>query len=130
MDNLSALFTMESLLSLQGSAAAALLVPAVLLYLIGEGFKPVAKWVSFVIALGLSYLVAYLAADTGFLKWVLAFFNGFLVFASAVGINQGAAQQSLRSAPPVVPSGSPRSTRNTPATVPAPQSKGLFRSWF
>ncbi len=128
MDNLSALFTMESLLSLQGSAAAALLVPAVLLYLIGEGFKPVAKWVSFVIALGLSYLVAALAADTGVLKWVLAFFNGFLVFASAVGINQGAAQQSLRSAPPVTPTGSPRSARNTPAAVP--QSKGLFKSWF
>jgi len=76
MDNLSALFTTESLLSLQGSAAAALLVPAVLLYLIGDRFKPIAKWVSFVIALGLSYLVAALATDTGVLKWVLAFFNG------------------------------------------------------
>jgi hypothetical protein len=130
MDNLSALFTMESLLSLQGSAAAALLVPAVLLYLVGEGFRPAAKWVSFIIALGLSYLVAYLAADTGFLKWVLAFFNGFLVFASAVGINQGAAQQSLRSAPPTTPAGSPRTGRTAPAPAPAPQSKGLFTSWF
>lgn len=128
MDNLSALFTMDSLLSLQGSAAAALLVPAVLLYLIGDGFRPFAKWVSFVIALGLSYLVAALAQDQSVFKWILAFFNGFLVFASAVGINQAAAQQGSLGATPVTPPGGPRSARS--ARPLDPKTKRLFENWF
>jgi hypothetical protein len=90
MDNLDSLFTVQSLLSLQGSAAAALLVPNVLAYLIGDKFNPYKKWVSFVVAMALSYLVAILAPDVDWAKWVLAFFNGCLVFASAVGINQAA----------------------------------------
>lgn len=124
--NLDALFTTESLLSLQGAAAAALLVPAVLLYLIGDAFKPYAKWVSFAIAMILSYLVAILAADTGFVKWILAFFNGFLVFASAVGINQAAASRGGNMTQ-VAPSGNVRSTRKAP---PPPQPKRVFASWF
>ena len=86
---LDALFTIESLLSLQGSAAASFLVPNVLGYLIGDTFNPYKKWVSFAIAMILAYLVAILSSDAGVTKWILAFFNGFLVFASAVGINQG-----------------------------------------
>ncbi len=96
-EDAKSLFTLTSLLSLQGAAAAALLVPNVLLYLIREPFKPYAKWVSFVIAMVLSYLVAVLATTGDWTKWVLAFFNGFLIFASAVGINQGASSgTSLR----------------------------------
>ena len=92
MDNLDALFTLESLLSLQGSAAAALLVPNVLGFLIGGAkFNNCRKWISFFIAMGLSYLAAALAPSPNWVKWVLASFNGFLVFASAVGINQAAA---------------------------------------
>jgi hypothetical protein len=71
--------------------AAALLVPSVLLNLIGDTFKPSAKWVSFGIAMLLSLLVAYFATEKDAMKWVVALFNGFLVYASAVGINQGAA---------------------------------------
>ncbi|MDQ2921273.1 MAG: hypothetical protein M3R52_06660 [Acidobacteriota bacterium] len=87
----NALFTKTSVLSLQGSAAASLIVPNVLKYLIPNIPKWLTKWISFVIAMGLSFLVAYIASETGFMKWVVAFFNGFLVFASAMGINQAAA---------------------------------------
>ena len=109
---LSALFTKESLLGLQGAAAAALLVPAVLGYLIGPRFTPrIAKWVSFAIAIFLAYVVAFLAVDDkSFVKWVLAFFNGFLIFASAVGINQMAAK----------PTG----------TTLGPTEKRFFTSWL
>lgn len=86
---LDALFTMQSLLSLQGSAAAAFIVPNVLGYLVGGKFDPYRKWVSFGVALILAYLVAILAPTADWTKWILAFFNGFLVFASAVGINEG-----------------------------------------
>lgn len=87
----NALFSQTSLLSLQGSAAASLIVPNVIKYLVSSMPKTAIKWISFIIALGLSFLVAYIATETGFIKWVLAFFNGFLIFASAMGINQAAA---------------------------------------
>ncbi len=85
---LDALFTMQSLLSLQGSAAAALLVPNVIGYLVGNKFDLYRKWVSFGLAMLLAYLVAILAPTADWTKWILAFFNGFLIFASAVGINE------------------------------------------
>ncbi len=93
---LNALFTVESLLSLQGAAAAALLVPNVIGYLVGEAFHPYKKWVSFGLSMILAYLVAFLAPDAHWMKWVQAFFNGFLVFASAVGINEGVSGSTAR----------------------------------
>ena len=43
MRKLDGLFTFESLLSLQGAAAATLLIPNVLQYLFGAGFQPYEK---------------------------------------------------------------------------------------
>lgn len=91
MSKLDGLFTFESLLSLQGAAAATLLIPNVLRYLFGAGFQPFEKWVAFVVAMGLSLLVAGLAKEKTWTKWLVACFNGFLIFASAIGINQVAA---------------------------------------
>ena len=88
----SELFTVTSLVSLQGAAAAALMVPAVLNYLSGDKFKPYAKFVSFAIAMSLSLVVAGLADKKEWTTWRVAVFNGFLVFSSAVGINQTVAQ--------------------------------------
>jgi len=85
---LNALFTTDSLLSLQGAAAAALLVPNVIGYLVGEKFQPYRKWLSFGISMFLAYLVALLAPETHWMKWVVASFNGFLIFASALGTNE------------------------------------------
>jgi hypothetical protein len=89
MKKLDELFTITSLLALQGSATAALLVPNVLAYLIGDKFQPYEKWVSFAVAMGLAYLVAVLAESDAWTKWIVAFFNGFLIFATAVGLNEG-----------------------------------------
>lgn len=88
MDSLDSLFSGASLLSLQGAAAAALLVPNVLGNLLGQRFDKWRKWTSLGIALVLAYLAAFLAKDASALKWVVAFFNGFLIFASAMGLNQ------------------------------------------
>ena len=85
--SLGSLFTLTSLLSLQGSAAAAVLVPNVVGHLVGEKFDPFRKWTSLGIALVLAYLAAFLADDGGS-KWLVAFFNGLLIFASAMGLNQ------------------------------------------
>lgn len=86
-ENLDSLFTLTSLLSLQGATAAAVLVPNVVGHLLGERFDPFRKWTSLAIALALAYTAAFLA-DDGSSKWVVAFFNGLLIFASAMGLNQ------------------------------------------
>lgn len=81
------LFTLESLLSLQGAALASWIVPNTLGYLIGNKFTKARKWVSFAIAFILAFLVA-LTSNIAIIGWIVAIFNGFLIFASAVGINQ------------------------------------------
>jgi len=86
------LFTLESLLSLQGAALASLLVPNVLGYVIGKNFDKYRKYISLLIAFGLAFLVASLSKIGG-IGWVVAVFNGFLIFASAVGINQMTSQK-------------------------------------
>ena len=82
------LFTPESLLSLQGSAIAALFSANVFGYLIANLSDAGKKWIAFIVSLVLSYLVAYLATDQNIVKWILAFFNGLVVFAAAMGGNQ------------------------------------------
>lgn len=112
--NLNALFTLTSLLSLQGATAAALLVPNVLTYLIGANFKPYEKWVAFAIAMALALVTAFIASDPSILKWLVAVFNGFLIFASAIGVNEMAAR-----------SGQANLGTLTPGAKPT-----FFHSWF
>ena len=82
----SAVSTQESLLTLQDSAAAVLLVPAVLGNLIGPRSQLYAKWVPFATAIVPAYMVAALGGDDAWaLKRLLAFLNAFLVLAIAVG---------------------------------------------
>lgn len=83
---IDSLFTKESLLTLQGSALVTLMVPNVLRYLIGPDFAGFEKWVGFAIAMLLALLIASQASEKTWITWVLAVFNGFLIFASAVGL--------------------------------------------
>ena len=83
---IDSLFTTESLLTLQGSALVTLLVPNVLRYLIGSSFAGYEKWVGFAIAMVLAFLTATQATKKDWMTWVLAFFNGFLIYSSAVGL--------------------------------------------
>jgi hypothetical protein len=86
--NLGSLFTLASLLSLQGAAAACLIVPNVLGILVGPKFgSRVRNWCAFILAMSLAYLTAALVTDGGWPRWIIAFFNGFLIFASAYGLD-------------------------------------------
>jgi len=85
---LNSLFTWESLVSLQGATTVVILVPNVLTFLIGKSFQPYEKWVAFIIALLLSFLVASQASGKGVTKWILAVLNGFFIFASAAGLTE------------------------------------------
>jgi hypothetical protein len=91
--NLGGLFTVASLVSLQGAAAACLLVPNVLGVLIGPQFSPrLRNWTAFVLAEGLAYLTAVIVNNGSWLHWVIACFNGFLIFSSAFGLDAAGAQ--------------------------------------
>ncbi|MDD5530232.1 MAG: hypothetical protein PHX21_09415 [bacterium] len=85
---LDALFTRESLLGLQGAVAASLLVPNIVCYLFGQKADRYRKWLSLIVALGLAFITAHIAPTQSGMKWVLAFFNGLLIFSSAAGMNQ------------------------------------------
>jgi hypothetical protein len=106
--NLGNLFTASSLLSLQGAAAACLIIPNVLGMLIGPIFGPrIRNWTAFSLAQLLAYLTATVVHDGSWLRWIIAFFNGFLIFASAFGVNsigthaasQGGRDEAIMSGP-------------------------------
>lgn len=84
------LFTAESLITLQGSTAAAFLVPNVVGVLIPRTPDLARMWLAFAISMGLSLAAAATttSADSDLWKWIVAVLNGFLIAASALGINQ------------------------------------------
>jgi hypothetical protein len=91
-EKIEQLFTWASLGTLQGAVAATFIVTNVLGSLIGDSFDKWRKWFAFLFAVGLELGLAYSAAGSdSFQKWIVAILNGFLVYASVVGINQGSA---------------------------------------
>ncbi len=101
---INGLFTRESLMSLQGAAAATLLVPSVLTFLIGSSFRPYEKWAALATALIISAAVTVKARERGAVKWIIAALNGLLIYASAVGLTEifssMGGEQSFRAAFP------------------------------
>lgn len=128
------LFTVQSLLSLQGATAAALLVPNVLGFLVGKKFDNFRKYFSFVISFGLAFMVAVIA-KVDWSGYVVAFFNGFLIFASAVGINKMGTKeepqiqvQALMKTKSLGKGGVSKQKRRF--TKPAKPKKEFFKNWF
>jgi uncharacterized membrane protein YgcG len=83
------LFTSQSLFTLQGSALAAFLVPNVL----GKVLKLAGRLragISLAISLVLQIVVASSTDGKNGTTWIVAVLNGFLVAASALGVNQAA----------------------------------------
>lgn len=113
MTDFDSLFTATSLFSLQGSVAAALLVPNGLGKLLGDGFVPWRKWVAFVVAMLLAFAGAAIAEGDA-VKWLVALFNGFMVFMAAMGINEGA----------------PRVAGRPDGTAAVPTGERFFASWI
>jgi hypothetical protein len=78
------LFTTESLLSLGGASFAVVLVTNVVQYICN--WNP--KWLGFAIAMIVSAMVVCLIEEKTWVVWVVGFFNGFLIYANAVGLAQ------------------------------------------
>lgn len=85
-ERINSLFTKESLLSLQGAALAAVIIPNVLTSLIGAAFMPFEKWAGFGIAMLFALYIARQSTDQGVQKWLIAVLNGFLIFTAAAGM--------------------------------------------
>ena len=124
------LFTADSLLTLQGAAAVAYLVPNVLGAIIPMPDR-VRALIALLIALGLSFYAASLGEPEGAITWVVALLNGFLIAGSALGFNQitfGRAPSSpiepavaapAPASPVPAPAGSPGAARRSvPAEPP------------
>jgi hypothetical protein len=115
------LFTSQSLLSLGGAVVATALVPNALATVV-ELPPRTLRLIALVIAMALAFVMAYMAQDAGWFKWFVAFFNGLLIYLSALGANetlsQGLAKTPSRPAPPqaVVSEGVER--------------RRFFASWF
>ncbi|MDD2890339.1 MAG: hypothetical protein PHE49_06840 [bacterium] len=145
---LDALFTPESLLGLQGAVAASLLVPNTVCYLFGQKADKHRKWLSLIVALGLAFMTASIAPTQSGMKWLLAFFNGLLIFSSAAGMNQisaaGKGQNEGETDKEVIPSENVpnKSLRRTAKTelpegakalnvrIKTVPSRKFFTNWF
>jgi Ca2+/Na+ antiporter len=84
----SELFTISSFATLAGCTAIVYIVTGVTGYLMNfQTSQTIKKWVS----IGLSMIVAFVAAslteDKTAYTWILAVFNGFLIFVAATGTN-------------------------------------------
>src|SRR5688572_29428887 len=108
------LFTTDSLLTLQGSAAVAWLVPNVLgsIFPIPDRLRAA---FALLIALGLSFYAATLGDGEGFTRWLVALLNGFLIAGSALGFNQ--ATRPRETAPAAAPAPAPSMAPSAPGAA-------------
>lgn len=84
------LFSPDSLLSFTGAVVAAVLVPNVLAS-IAKMPVELLRFISLLVAMAMAVLMAYLstaATNPEWMKWVVAFFNGLLIYLSALGANE------------------------------------------
>lgn len=116
--NIDQLFTADSLLTLQGGAAAAYIVPTVL-----NQFWALPRWlsqlISALIALGLSGYAAWISAEPTVWTWVVAVFNAFLITFTALGLNQYLGKIFGRPETSAPPTPAPQTPAPAPAAKPA-----------
>jgi uncharacterized membrane protein len=97
-------FTVTSLGTLAGASAAVFIVTSVFGYLMNSRrSETIKKW----LGLALSFVVAFLAAslieDKAVSVWIIAIFNGFLIYFTAIGANTITAAAVSARAPAVEP---------------------------
>lgn len=110
-------FTITGLVSFAGALFFSLVIPNVLLSLIGDSFRPHARVVALVVALLLTLFGAFLS-EGDYTRFVVAIFNGILVYGSAYGIN---AQ--------VVEATTPQSDRGLESFMRSEKPAKFFKDW-
>jgi hypothetical protein len=64
-------------------------------YLVGKRFDPARKWVAIILALGIEAVLVRAGDASGLEAWIVAGLNALLIFAAAMGINEGAGETGL-----------------------------------
>lgn len=85
---LGSLLSKDSLGSLQVAAAATLLVPNALVYLIGPEIRTYEKWVALGVAMLIALVVTERSPRSRWTWWIVVLLNGVLIYASAVGLTE------------------------------------------
>lgn len=81
-------YTSTTLLSLTGSASAVWIITSVTGYILEpKDSRNLKKWLGLIISMILAFLGATQIQEQTLLTWVIAFFNGFLIYLTAVGAN-------------------------------------------
>ena len=121
MDLPTTLFSTQSLLSLAGAVVATALVPNVLATVVKLSPRTL-RLIALAVAMILAFLMAYMDESAQWFKWIVAFFNGLLIYLSALGANE-TLSRGLEKTPP------PTTFAETALDRDSGQRK-FFRSWF
>ena len=125
MDLPNSLFSPTTLFTFAGAVTATVLLPNVLATLV-ELHPRILRLIALVVALVLSFVMAILSESTDPVKWLVAFFNGLLIYLSALGANETLSRGLRKPQPPMA---------EQPAAAPTAfgggtEKRKFFGSWF
>jgi Mg2+/Co2+ transporter CorB len=116
-------FTIQTLLSFTGAVIATALLPNVIATFTELSPKTL-RAIALVMAMGLAFLSAFLVKESEWTKWVVAFFNGLMIYLSALGANETLSRGLKRGVT------TPPPTLAGKSAEAGPEKKKFFGSWF
>jgi len=117
------LFTTQTLLSFTGAVIATALLPNVIATFADLSPKTL-RAIALVMAMGLAFLSAFLVKEGDWTKWIVSFFNGLLIYLSALGANETLSRGLKKGA------ATPPPTLAGKSAEAGPEKRGFFASWF
>ena len=126
MEYPDALFNATSLFTFAGAVAATTLVPNVLATMVELPARTL-RFIAFGVAMGLALVMAITTESGDWIKWLVAFFNGLLIYLSALGANEtlsrGLGKGQGEADQPVYASA-------VPQEAAASDKRRFFSTWF
>jgi hypothetical protein len=119
----TSLFTTQSLLSFGGAVVATALVPNVIATVASLPPRTL-RLIALIVAMALAFLMAFLVKEGDWTKWIVAFFNGLLIYLSALGANETLSRGMGRAPAPATPA------LAEAAIGGGTEKRKFFASWF
>jgi len=116
------LFTTQTLFSFAGLVIATAVVPNVIASVTTLPNRTL-RLIALVIALALALLMAYMTAGGDWVKWIVALFNGLLIYLSALGANE-TLSKGMGKQPAAPP------TTLTEVAMDSADKRPFFATWF
>jgi len=118
----SSLFTTQTLFSFAGAVIATALVPNVIASIATLPPRTL-RLIALIVAMILAFLMAFMADSADWIKWIVAFFNGLLIYLSALGANETLSRGMGRAPTP------PAAIAGT-AVSGGTKKRKFFDTWF